>query len=160
STVLSGPDNGGEAFEPHLTIDPANPDRITVAAMYGNPMARGGKAVWGWRTEDGGKTRTERRMTPPLTGGQAAGAAPDAVTGRTPDGATVIPSMAGAAAPRTGGLGGIVVTRRSPRDSTFAAPILVMADRRTGSTFHPTSYDKPWMAIDTWESSPHRGNVY
>src|SRR5262249_45169365 len=37
TTILPGPEGGKEAFEPSVAIDPADPNRIVVAAMYGNP---------------------------------------------------------------------------------------------------------------------------
>jgi len=160
TTILPGPEGGKEAFEPSLTIDPAKPDRMVVVAMYGNPMAHGGRAIWVWDTCDGGRSWTGGRMRPPTVASKPATWAADVVAGIGRDGATVLTSMAGAHSPRTDGLGGIAVARRVRGDTAFAPAVLVMRDRLIDATDQATIYDKPWMTIDRHESSPYRGAVY
>jgi hypothetical protein len=45
-----------ETYEPHLAIDPNDPNHIVVAAMYGKRFGRGGDNIYRWRSKDGGKT--------------------------------------------------------------------------------------------------------
>ena len=40
--ALDPPSSGVSVFEPHVAIDPKNPDRIAVAAQYGIRGGRGG----------------------------------------------------------------------------------------------------------------------
>ncbi|MGE0555070.1 MAG: hypothetical protein AB7R55_16695 [Gemmatimonadales bacterium] len=77
--VLPGPEGAGEAFGPSLAIARAVPDRIIVAAMYGNPNARGGRALWSWESRDAGSSWIARRMTPPLVAGKPATWAADVI---------------------------------------------------------------------------------
>ncbi len=44
-----------ESYEPHIGIDPGNPERIAVAAMYGNRFGRAGKGIYFWSSENGGQ---------------------------------------------------------------------------------------------------------
>lgn len=160
TTILPGPEGNREAFEPSLAIDPADPRRIVVAAMYGNPSARGGRAIWTWETGDGGRSWSNGRMRPAVVGSKPATWAADVIAGIARDGAAVLTSMAGADEPKTDGLGGIIVSRRAKGDSSFGVPVQVMPDQLIPGADRALSYDKPWMTIDRHPSSPHNGTVY
>lgn len=129
TTILPGPEGNREAFEPSLAIDPADPRRIVVAAMYGNPGARGGRAIWTWETGAGGRSWTSSRMRPAMVGTKPASWAADVIAGIAGDSAAVVTSMAGADEPKTDGLGGIIVSRRARGDSSFGVPVQVMRDQ-------------------------------
>jgi hypothetical protein len=58
------PDGAEETFEPHVSIDPNNPDNIIVAGMYGNRFARAGRYIRLWRSVDGGKRWTDKIVPP------------------------------------------------------------------------------------------------
>src|SRR5437660_7644836 len=52
--TLDPPSPGVSVYEPHIAIDPANPDRIAVAAHYGIRGGRGGRNLQLWLSEDAG----------------------------------------------------------------------------------------------------------
>jgi hypothetical protein len=56
------PDGVEETFEPHISIDPNDPDHIVVAGMYGNRFARAGEFIRLWRSTDGGESWTDKTV--------------------------------------------------------------------------------------------------
>ncbi len=161
TTVLEGPEGGAEAFEPSLAIAPTDPDRIAVGAMYGIPMGRGGRDVWVWNSSDGGRKWTGARRPPPVLKGQPSNWSPDVIMGFAEDGAVLVTSMGGSITPKTGGLGGIYVTRQEGRgEPRFGDAVEVMSNRYIDPSGKAILHDKPWMIVDHDPASRHRGFVY
>jgi len=160
TTILSGPEGGGEPFEPSITIDPADTGRMVVGAMYGDQKVRLGRGIWIWRTEDNGNSWVNGRMTPPLVGGKPANWAADVIAGTALDGSTLLTTMAGREDPLNEGLGGVFVTRQTRQDASLSNAAMVLVDRPTESLNLAVIYDKPWMIVDHTRTSPHYGSVY
>ena len=61
---LPAPEPGAGVYEPHVALDPANPDRIAVGAQWGT---RNGHGRWFhiWTSEDGGETWFHQPKTQP-----------------------------------------------------------------------------------------------
>ncbi len=47
---------GESMYEPHIAVDPRNPDRIAVAAQYGIKGGRAGRRLYLWISQDAGRT--------------------------------------------------------------------------------------------------------
>jgi hypothetical protein len=148
---------GEKAWEPSLAIDPTNPDRMIVGAMYGTPAGRpGAKGIWIWRTTDGGQTWTSEPLDPPhLTGQPVPTAGADVIVGYAADGARLIASMADASPDP----GGTYVSRGAGETGPLTAvePYRNSADSVTGMQM---LFDKPWMVVDHGKKSPYRGSIY
>jgi hypothetical protein len=56
SPSMPFPGGKEETFEPHVAIDPNDPNHIVVAAMYGKRFGRGGDDIYRWESRDGGQT--------------------------------------------------------------------------------------------------------
>jgi hypothetical protein len=154
SIALPAPELIEPAFEPHLSIDPDDPDRIVVAAHYGVGYNRGGRKIWTWRTGDGGRSWTGSEM--PLPAADAALAA-DAVTGFGLDGSAYLTFLFADTAGRRFN-GGAALTRDAAGTSSFGPAGIVARgglDSPAGA-----AVDKGWLAIDRGARSPHRGTVY
>jgi hypothetical protein len=152
--ALTPPELTQPAFEPHLSIDPDDPDRIVVAAHYGVGYNRGGRKIWTWRTDDGGRSWTGNEMPLPAAG---AALAADAVTGFGLDGSAYLTFLFADTAGRRFN-GGAALTRDAAGTSSFG-PASVVA---RGGLDSPAgaAVDKGWLAIDRGGASPHRGTLY
>jgi hypothetical protein len=151
TVALTAPGGDQPAFEPHLALDPANPDRILVGAHYGVGYNRGGRRIWHWRSDDAGRTWTGADV--PLPSADADLAA-DAVTAFGPAGAGYL-LFVFAKSPEF--RGGAALARTDPTTGVLGAARLVAADRwdeKLGAV------DKPWLAVDGGQESSQRGTVY
>jgi hypothetical protein len=156
NTTVLAPAAGGEAFEPTLALDPANPDRILVGAMYGVPFGRGATGIWVWQSNDGGRTWTDGRLDPPRwSGGAEPTSAADVIAQFGTDGSPLVATMAGADPDP----GGTFVSHLSP---SIAPPpaITVYRNTKDSATRLTTLHDKPWLVVDHADGSPYRGSVY
>jgi hypothetical protein len=154
TVALPAPALTEPAFEPHVSIDPTDPDRLVVAAHYGTGYNRGGRRIWTWATGDGGRTWTGADL--PLPRDDAALAA-DAVTAFLDDGT----ALAAFLFADTAGLrfdGGLALARAAPGALTFG-PARIVAAGGLGSPAR-AAVDKPWLAVDRGRLSPLRGAVY
>lgn len=147
---------GGEAYEPTVAIDPANPDRLIVAAMNGMPPVGKSTGIVAWSSLDGGRTwQGEALATPRLpgsTGPQVFGA--DVVAAFAADGTPLLASMSG-----VGESMGVFLSR-APGGFGSALAVPVFMNSRDSATGATTMYDKDWLLVDRREDSPHRGTVY
>ncbi|MFN0177587.1 MAG: hypothetical protein ACKVZ0_02230 [Gemmatimonadales bacterium] len=149
--TLPAPELTQPAFEPHLAIDPANPDRIVVAAQYGISRNRGGRKIWTWQSEDGGRIWTGAEMPLP---GAAPTMAADPVVGFATDGAALLTFLF---ADSTTFQGGAAFTRTGTDDLQFGPASVVVRDRLGDGG---GAIDKGWLAVDRSPTSPFRGTVY
>ena len=160
--VLAGPLDQDRS-EPHIAVDPDDPDRMFVVAQGALPYVALDPQLF-WRTEDGGRTWSE-----PLVMGYIdntpAGAAGDPVVAAGPDGLVLFAALA-------------VMIEGDPDNltddfGTITAHIGTRVSTDQGRTFSsfgtadllvitgPTSeeIDKEWLAIDT-SDGPFRGSAY
>ena len=160
--VLAGPLDQDRS-EPHIAVDPDDPDRMFVVAQGALPYVALDPQLF-WRTEDGGRTWSE-----PLVMGYIdntpAGAAGDPVVAAGPDGLVLFATLA-------------VMIEGDPDNltddfGTITAHIGTRVSTDQGRTFSsfgtadllvitgPTSeeIDKEWLAIDT-SDGPFRGSAY
>ncbi|MBM4186067.1 MAG: hypothetical protein FJ206_02030 [Gemmatimonadetes bacterium] len=150
--ALPAPELREAAFEPHLAIDPDDPDRILVAAQYGLSRNRGGRKIWTWHTDDGG--RTWQGAEQPLPGGPRSTMAADAVTAFTQRGEALMAFLFADSATFQGGL---ALTRSGPGNLILGpARVVARDDLDQGGG----AIDKGWLAVDRWPISPRRGTVY
>jgi len=158
-TVILPPAAGGEAFEPTIAIDPAHPERLTVAAMYGVPFARGGTGIWVWQSTDSGRTWTDSRLNPPGASVEAKPTtAADVVAGYAGDGTPLLATMSGVTS--LGALSkGTFLSRLTP-DPPTARSLLVYHNAVDSAAGRQLIYDKPWLVVDHLEESPYRGQAY
>ncbi|MEP7348092.1 MAG: hypothetical protein ABI877_22675 [Gemmatimonadaceae bacterium] len=156
TTTILPPAAGGEAFEPSIAIDPNNPNRLLVAAMYGVPFARGATGIWVWRSGDGGGSWADAPLDPPrmpdvdVTPTFAA----DVITGFGPDGSHLLVSKSDAPP-----LGGTFLSR-FVIDSPSATSVPVYRNFVDSAAGHRVLHDKPWMIVDHGERSPYRSSIY
>lgn len=150
--ILKGP----EVAEPSIGIDPADPRRLVVAAMYGLPFEEGGKDIWTWRSDDYGTSWIGERLPPPAIKDEASAFAADVVVGFAEDRAALATWIASGS--RGSATGGIYVSREPSGSNEFGAPTRVMTNVRTAETL--TVHDKPWMVVDRSATSPFKGSVY
>ena len=137
--------------EPHIAVDPNNP-QIVVAVVQQGRFPDGGATAVGYATShDGGQTWVAGDL-PQLTvatgGPFERGTDPAVAFG--PDGAVYAESLV-FGGPRSA----IAVQRSDDGGLTFGPPVLAHDDS-DASLFN----DKDWIAVDTFAASPHRGRVY
>lgn len=154
SFALAAPELTEPAFEPHLSIDPDDPDRIVVAAHYGVGYNRGGRKIWSWQTDDGGRRWTGLELPPPSA---ETGLAADAVTGFDLQGTALVTYLFADTSGRRFN-GGAALARGTGRGPGFGPAMVVTRgglDSPAGA-----AVDKGWLAVDRGATSPHRGRVY
>ena len=178
--ALAPPGPGVSVFEPTITIDPSNSDRIAVAAQYGVRGGRGGRNIQLWLSEDGGRSWHTTRVPRPRLDGEFAA---DPLVAFHADGGLIVCSnfsrrwisdfndanshsrrtvppmeklwdMKNAPTPMPDDLftaGGIAVSRTEDGGRTLRATVV--------PGISPGA-DKTSMAVDRSLSSPHREAVY
>jgi hypothetical protein len=158
AVLVGGPDQ--DRSEPHIAVDPEDPDRMYVVAQGALPFVSLDPQLF-WRTEDGGRTWSE-----PLVMGfidnTSAGFAGDPVVAAGANGLVLFgtlvlmtegdPETASDIGAYTAHIGTRVSTDQGRTFSSFGT-----ADQVNG----PTSgeVDKEWLAIDTGDAS-FRGSAY
>jgi hypothetical protein len=162
ATVLAAPDDQDRS-EPHIAVDPEDPNRMYVVAQGALPIVSLDPQLF-WRSEDGGQTWSE-----PLVMGfidnSAKGAAGDPVVAAGPDGRVLFGALAvmieGEPERLTADVGQVtahigtrVSTDRGRSFSSFGT-----ADRVVITAATPESIDKEWLAVDA-SDGPFRGSVY
>lgn len=178
--ALEPPGPGVSVYEPHIAVDPGNPDRIAVAAQYGVRGGRGGRNIQLWVSEDGGRTWSSTRVPRPKLDGEFAA---DPLTAYHADGGLLICSNFGRqwvadlndgnthlrhTVPSFERLWGVVDGRiPAPDDLLTAGGIAISRTEDGGRTLRATvvpgispGADKTSMALDRSPTSPHRGTVY
>lgn len=147
----SGASQPRTQVEPHIAVDPNNPN-IVVAVFQEGRFPDGGAVAVGYATShDGGQTWTadDLPMLTVATGGPFdRGTDPAVAFG--PDGAVYAESLVFG-----GARSGVAVQRSDDGGLTFGTPVLAQDDS-DASKFN----DKDWIAVDTFAGSPHRGRVY
>ena len=163
STMVLGGPLDQDRSEPHIAVDPEDPDRMFVVAQGALPYVSLDPQLF-WRTDNGGQTWSE-----PLVMGfidnTVAGAAGDPVVAAGTDGLVLFATLAvmieGDPETLTDDLGtftGHIGTRVSTdQGRTFSS--FGTADRLviTGPTSE--EIDKEWLAIDN-SDGPFRGSAY
>jgi hypothetical protein len=137
--------------EPHIAVDPNNP-QIVVGVVQEGRFPDGGAVALGYTTShDGGQTWTAddlSQLTVATGGPFERGSDPAVAFG--PDGAVYAASLL------FGGSRSAIAVQRSDNGGlTFGAPVLAQDDADP-SLFN----DKDWIAVDTFPGSPQRGRVY
>jgi hypothetical protein len=156
TTTILAPAAGGEAFEPSIAIDPADPNRLLVAAMYGVPFARGATGIWVWASRDGGRSWTHGPLDPPRMPGVSSRPtfAADPITGFARDAAPLLAAKADAPP-----LGGTFLSRFGS-DIPNVTSVPVYRNFVDSTAGHRVLHDKPWLVVDHNERSPFRGSIY
>ena len=156
TTTILPPAAGGEAFEPSIAIDPGNPNRLLVAAMYGVPFARGGTGIWVWRSSDDGGSWTDGPLEPPRMPGVDVTPtfAADVISAFARDGSPLLASKADAPP-----LGGTFLSRFGS-DTLSVTSVPVYRNFVDSAAGHRVLHDKPWLVVDHGERSPYRGSIY
>ncbi|MGE0439336.1 MAG: hypothetical protein AB7L66_20115 [Gemmatimonadales bacterium] len=149
TVALPSPPGQAVVVEPHVAVDPARPNRIVVGAQYGAGYNRGGRGVFSWGSDDGGRTWTGRDL--PLPRADATLAA-DAVTGFDGDGRPLITYLYA----DTAFTGGAVVTRGRGNTLEFGPAVPIAR----GSLSGEGAIDKGWLAVDHSRVSPFAGTIY
>ncbi len=178
--TLEPPGPGVSVYEPHIAVDPDNPDRIAVTAQYGVRGGRGGRNIQLWLSKDGGRSWNTTRVPRPKLDGEFAA---DPLTGWHAEGGLIISSNFGRqfiadlndrnthsrrTVPSFEKLWGLVDGKFSmPDDLLTAGGIAVSRTEDGGRTLQATvvpgispGADKTSMALDRSPTSPHRGAVY
>lgn len=147
----SGASQPRTQVEPHIAVDPNNP-QILVAVFQQGRFPDGGSVAPGYATShDGGQTWTTDDL-PLLTvaSGGVFARGTDPVVAFGPDGTVYAQTLVFG-----GSRSAIAVQRSTDGGLTFAPPILAQDDS------DPSAFnDKNWIAVDTFVGSPHRGRVY
>jgi hypothetical protein len=156
TTTILPPAAGGEAFEPSIAVDPGNPNRLLVAAMYGVPFARGGTGIWVWRSSDGGGSWTDGPLEAPRMPGVdvAPTFAADVISAFARDGSPLLASKADAPP-----LGGTFLSRFGS-DTLSVTSVPVYRNFVDSGAGHRVLHDKPWLVVDHGERSRYRGSIY
>ncbi|MEZ4585583.1 MAG: sialidase family protein [Gemmatimonadales bacterium] len=150
--ALPSPEGTEPVFEPHLALDPSDPDRILVAAHYGVGYNRGGKRIWTWRSDDGGRTWEGARMPLP---NEAAALAADAVTGFDRRGRGYVSFLyADTTGRRFDGGAALAVTAEG------SGPLGPARNYVAGGLERGGAIDKDWIALDRSPTSPFSGSLY
>jgi hypothetical protein len=178
-TRLPPPPPGDPVFEPHIALDPADPRRATVVAMFPS-KGQLGKGTWCWRTADGGDTWAAGRLPQAVFDGEGAA---DPLVAYLPDGAIVVVSMnlpaqyvelLNAEAESTSRWTAMTAEERlqqwagEVQESTWPTGDMICIARSEdhGETWATTLVpdsgggDKTAIAVDRGSESPYRGNVY
>jgi hypothetical protein len=150
------PDSGGQrdtTVEPHIAMDPNNPDHLVAVYQQGR-FQDGGSVDNGFATsQDGGRTWVSGNLpgvTKAVGGPYDRASDPTAAFG--PGGEAYATSLAvsdGGSCPT-----GVAINRSDDGGLTWNDPVWLQEDGC--STFN----DKTWMAVDTFPSSPHFGRIY
>jgi hypothetical protein len=175
-TQLPGIPGSDESFEPHVVIDPNDPDHILVAAMYGSRFARAARYIYQWTTSDGGVSWAGDIVPAARFSGLFAA---DPVVAIGPDGTEYVNSLFGntVVADSLEDVEADIAPSASVLDGDTGGPqggVAVAASARSaavGSAFRqnvvvsgegPSSVnsDKNWIAIDTGSASPFQGAIY
>ncbi|MGH3053994.1 MAG: sialidase family protein, partial [Gaiellaceae bacterium] len=147
----SGASQGRTQVEPHIAVDPNNPQIVVAVVQEGRFPDGGAVAVAYATSHDGGQTwvTNDLPLLTVATGGPFdRGTDPAVAFG--PDGAVYAESLV-FGGPRSG----IAVQRSDDGGLTFGPPVLAQDDA-DASKFN----DKDWIAVDTFALSPHSGRVY
>jgi hypothetical protein len=184
---LPSPRRGEGVFEPHVAIDPDNPNRAAAVAVYPS-IGRGlGRGVWCWQTSDGGLTWEGNRIVQARFDGEGAA---DPLIGYAADGTLVAVAMTLPASfvtektmqftsltrTTSPGIEEVVKAAQNParksgagnpfsKDNTTDMVCISRSDDR-GRTWSswviPNSAggDRTALAIDRHPSSPYCDNVY
>ena len=177
--ALDPPSPGVSVFEPHIAIDPRNPNRIAVAAQYGIRGGRGGRNLQLWVSEDSGRKWFSRRVPRPKLDGEFAA---DPLVGFHEDGSLVISSNFGRkwiadlndgrsysrrSVPPADKLLTLNGQTPPPDDLLTSGGIAVSHTPDGGRTLAATvvpgispGADKTSMAFDRFLASAHRGAMY
>ncbi|MEZ4584825.1 MAG: sialidase family protein [Gemmatimonadales bacterium] len=178
--ALEPPGPGVSVYEPSIAIDPANPERIAVAAQYGVRGGRGGRNIHLWLSEDGGRRWHATRVPRPKLDGEFAA---DPLTAFHEDGGLIVGSNFSrrwiadlndgnthtrSTVPSFEELWGVVDGRIAPpEDLLTSGGIAVSRVEDGGRTLSATvvpgispGADKTSMALDRSPASPHRGAIY
>lgn len=181
--ALPFPKGDIESYEPHIAVDPNDPNHIVVGAMTGIRFGRGGTDIYRWFTRDGGKTWSGDFLTPYTGKGVFAA---DVVMAFDEKGRDHIVTMYGSTplpqspvliemVSRLSNLltfgqnifHGYPTVREAEEEASNNGQSLAVGDPATGKVSFPiplapkgTIGDKPWIAVDNASDSPFRGSVY
>ena len=136
--------------EPHVAVDPTDPDRLVGAskAFTGNATYR--FRVGTFVSDDGGRTWRDRGPLPGLADYDVVS---DPVVAFGPDGAAYVVVVGASVGPAAGIAAngwGIFAYRSTDGGRAFAGPVAVDVGQAD---------DKPWLAVDR-SDGPGRGTVY
>lgn len=168
-----------ETFEPHIAIDPNDPDHLVTAAMMGDRFGRGGRNLHRWTSRDGGKTWQGHKVKALAFQDNFAADTVIAFDDKSRDHMLamfgdrpfpkdpVILHMMLQFSQLVGKLLGRPLSpeEEEPRGGGVAMSIGDPVTGKLGAPFRVTpvperNADKTWLAIDNSPASPYRGNVY
>ncbi len=145
---------GEHQAEPHVSVDPTDPNHLVATAHEGRFFDGGAQSIGAYASWDGGRTWTNA-LLPDLTvktGGEW-DRATDPVTGFAADGTVYINSFAFNM--ESGDETAVVIHRSDDGGRTWEGPFIV----DSSDTFRQ-SYDKNWLAVDASSDSPYQDRIY
>jgi hypothetical protein len=157
------PKPGYHCWEPHVAVDPEDPRRVVLTAMYRGTLgegerARGDSRLYAWRSEDGGQ-RWSEPAAPFVGPGQPAGrigADPVVAFGPGRDCWLVGCDYDFPDGGRPG-YTSIKVSRSGDGGRTWQPPVTVT--ELANDTGGKGVLDKPWLAVDAG-AGPRKGTLY
>lgn len=185
--ALPLPEGSQENFEPHIAINPCDPNHIEVMAQYGIRFGMGGTNMYRWVTQNGGKSWNGMTL-PAATHGDYGAADPNVAI--FSDGRAVFVELYSRGFSRKIPFPQLVVSATKnivnkafgKKDTTFGAPekiedpdvllglAVFVIDGPDGKFSDPVivesslekglRQDKNWTAIDDYPDSPYFGSVY
>ncbi len=166
-----------ETFEPHIAIDPNDPDHLVTVTMMGDRFGRGGRNLHRWVSRDGGKSWQGSKVkalafqdnfaADPVIAFDEQGRdhilamfgdrpfpKDQVILHMTVQFSQLVAKLTGRPlSPEEARGGGVAMSIGNPVTGKLGVPVRVtpVPERRA---------DKTWLAIDNSPVSPHRGNVY